>query len=58
MTLYDGMLLSAEIFVLLLKILYYICESAYELFAPVKRKSVTDEIVLVCKKFTIYNVQL
>ncbi|XP_012231961.1 short-chain dehydrogenase/reductase family 16C member 6-like isoform X2 [Linepithema humile] len=40
------MLLLAEILVLLCKILYYICESVYKLFA-LKRKSVAGEIVLV-----------
>nr|XP_012215645.1 PREDICTED: short-chain dehydrogenase/reductase family 16C member 6-like [Linepithema humile] len=41
------MFLLAEIFVLLFKVLYYICESVYKLFAPVKEKSVAGEIVLV-----------
>ncbi|XP_067213528.1 short-chain dehydrogenase/reductase family 16C member 6-like isoform X2 [Linepithema humile] len=47
MALYDGMLLLAEIFVLFFQILYYICESIYKLFAPVEKKSVAGEIVLV-----------
>nr|XP_012217368.1 PREDICTED: short-chain dehydrogenase/reductase family 16C member 6-like [Linepithema humile] len=41
------MFLLAEIFVLLFKVLYYICESVVKLFAPVKAKSVASEIVLV-----------
>ncbi|XP_012229122.2 short-chain dehydrogenase/reductase family 16C member 6-like [Linepithema humile] len=47
MVLYDSMLLLAEIFALFFKIPYYICKGVYKLFAPVKRKSVADEIVLV-----------
>lgn len=41
------MLLLAEILVLVFKIFYYICESIYKLFAPIKRKSVAGEIVLI-----------
>ena len=58
MTLRDGALLLAEILVIFSKILYYMCENVYKLFAPVKRKSVGVEIVLVRTKFTIHNAQL
>lgn len=47
MTLYNSMRLLAEIFVLLIKIFYDLCECVYKLFVPVKRKSVAGEIVLV-----------
>jgi len=54
MTLPENMLLLIEIFALLLKILYYTCESIYKSLAPIKRKSVAGEIVLVRTKFAIY----
>jgi len=43
----DALLLLAEILLLILKILYYICEGVYRLIILPKKKSVTDEIVLI-----------
>ncbi|XP_011640988.1 short-chain dehydrogenase/reductase family 16C member 6-like [Pogonomyrmex barbatus] len=41
------LLLLVEILLLFLKILYYIGESVFRLIVPTKKKSLTDEIVLV-----------
>lgn len=49
---YNGALLLADVLLLILKILYYICESVYKFFVPTEEKSVVGEIVLVCIKFT------
>ena len=48
---YDGLLLAADVFVLFLKVFYYILESTYRLFFPVEEKSVAGEIALVKKIF-------
>ncbi|XP_050452080.1 17-beta-hydroxysteroid dehydrogenase 13-like isoform X2 [Cataglyphis hispanica] len=45
--LYDGMLLLAEILFLILKVLYFFCESIFTIFIPATRKSVAGEVVLV-----------
>ncbi|KAL6437448.1 hypothetical protein ACFW04_005139 [Cataglyphis niger] len=45
--LYDGVLLLAEILFLILKVLYFFCESIFTIFIPRTRKSVAGEIVLV-----------
>ncbi|XP_039307649.1 17-beta-hydroxysteroid dehydrogenase 13 [Solenopsis invicta] len=47
MTVYDTLYLFAEILLLILKIVYCICESAYKLIVPTKKKSVIGEIVLI-----------
>ncbi|XP_070168222.1 short-chain dehydrogenase/reductase family 16C member 6-like isoform X1 [Polyergus mexicanus] len=47
MKIYDSMLLLAEILFLILKVLYFICESIFTIFIPTTRKSVADEIVLI-----------
>lgn len=44
---YNGALILADILVLILKILYYFCESIYKFFAPAVEKSVAGEIVLI-----------
>ncbi|XP_039307651.1 short-chain dehydrogenase/reductase family 16C member 6 isoform X2 [Solenopsis invicta] len=44
---YNIILLLAEILLLILKILYYICEDIYRVIVPIKKKSVTGEIVLI-----------
>jgi len=49
---YNGALILADILLLILKILYYICESVYKFFIPTKEKSVAGEIVLVRIAFT------
>lgn len=48
---YNGALVLADILLLILKILYYICESVYRFFIPSEEKSVAGEIVLVCNIF-------
>jgi len=53
---YNGALLLADVLLLILKILYYICESVYKFFVPTKEKSVVGEIVLICIKFTKIHV--
>lgn len=45
---YNGALILADVLLLILKILYYICESVYKFFVPPEEKSVAGEIVLVC----------
>ncbi|XP_050452082.1 17-beta-hydroxysteroid dehydrogenase 13-like isoform X4 [Cataglyphis hispanica] len=45
--LYDGMLLLAEILFLILKVLYFFCESVFTIFIPTTRKSVAGEVVLI-----------
>jgi len=45
---YNGALVLADILLIILKILYYICESVYKFFIPPEEKSVAGEIVLVC----------
>lgn len=45
---YNGALVLADVLLLILKILYYICESIYKFFVPSEEKSVVGEIVLVC----------
>lgn len=57
----NGVLFLADIVLLVLKVLYYICESVYKFFVPTEEKSVVGEIVLVCIKYilTIYhNIEL
>ncbi|XP_012229357.1 short-chain dehydrogenase/reductase family 16C member 6 [Linepithema humile] len=44
---YNGALILADVLVLILKILYYICESIYKFFVPAEEKSVAGEIVLI-----------
>ncbi|XP_011256647.1 short-chain dehydrogenase/reductase family 16C member 6 [Camponotus floridanus] len=44
---YNGALLLADVLLLILKILYYICESVYKFFVPTEEKSVVGEIVLI-----------
>ncbi|KAL0109613.1 hypothetical protein PUN28_014574 [Cardiocondyla obscurior] len=44
---YNGALVLADIMLLILKILYYICESVYRFFVPAEEKSVAGEIVLI-----------
>ncbi|CAK9828709.1 Short-chain dehydrogenase/reductase family 16C member 6 [Anthophora retusa] len=44
---YGGVLVLADVLLLLLKILYYIGEGIYRLIVPVEEKSVAGEIVLV-----------
>lgn len=44
----------AEFLLLVLKIIYYICEATYKLIVPKKEKIVTGEIVLVCTIFVIH----
>ncbi|XP_003707776.1 short-chain dehydrogenase/reductase family 16C member 6 isoform X2 [Megachile rotundata] len=44
---YGGVLIVADVLLLLLKILCYIVEGVYRLFVPVEEKSVAGEIVLV-----------
>lgn len=44
---YGGMVIIAEMLVLLLKFVYYSLECLYRLFVPVEEKSVAGEIVLV-----------
>ncbi|KOC62508.1 Short-chain dehydrogenase/reductase family 16C member 6 [Habropoda laboriosa] len=44
---YGGVLVLADVLLLLLKILYYIGEGIYRLLVPVEEKSVAGEIVLV-----------
>ncbi|XP_017763388.1 PREDICTED: short-chain dehydrogenase/reductase family 16C member 6 isoform X1 [Eufriesea mexicana] len=46
-TAYGGVLVVADVLLVLLKILYYIGEGIYRLFVPVEEKSVADEIVLI-----------
>jgi len=42
-----SLLLLAEILLLILKVIYYICKDVYRLIIPLKKKSVAGEIVLV-----------
>ncbi|KAL7306677.1 hypothetical protein TKK_0001351 [Trichogramma kaykai] len=44
---YDGVLVIADVFVLLLKVFFYVVEGFYRFFFPVDEKSVAGEIVLV-----------
>ncbi|XP_053998642.1 short-chain dehydrogenase/reductase family 16C member 6-like isoform X1 [Hylaeus anthracinus] len=44
---YGGVLVLADVLLLLLKTLYYICVGIYRLFIPVEEKNVAGEIVLV-----------
>ncbi|XP_076244046.1 short-chain dehydrogenase/reductase family 16C member 6-like isoform X2 [Calliopsis andreniformis] len=44
---YGGVLIVADVLLLLIKILYYILEGIYRLFVPFEEKSVAGEIVLV-----------
>ncbi|XP_020289483.1 short-chain dehydrogenase/reductase family 16C member 6-like isoform X2 [Pseudomyrmex gracilis] len=44
---YNGALVLADVLLLILKILYYICESVYRFFVPAEEKSVAGEIVLI-----------
>lgn len=44
---YGGVLIVADVLLLILKLLYYIGEGIYRLFVPVEEKSVAGEIVLV-----------
>ncbi|KAL6436710.1 hypothetical protein ACFW04_004860 [Cataglyphis niger] len=44
---YNGALILADVLLLILKILYYICESVYKFFVPTEEKSVAGEIVLI-----------
>lgn len=44
---YNGALLLADVLLLILKILYYFCESIYTFFVPKEEKSVAGEIVLI-----------
>ncbi|XP_076168921.1 short-chain dehydrogenase/reductase family 16C member 6-like isoform X1 [Ptiloglossa arizonensis] len=44
---YGGVLILADVLLLLLKTLYYIGEGIYRLFVPVEEKNVAGEIVLV-----------
>ncbi|XP_014481189.1 PREDICTED: short-chain dehydrogenase/reductase family 16C member 6-like [Dinoponera quadriceps] len=44
---YNGALVLADVLLLILKILYYICESVYKFFVPTEEKSVVGEIVLI-----------
>lgn len=44
----NNALVLTDLLLLILKILYCICESIYKFFVPTKEKSVTGEIVLVC----------
>ncbi|XP_012529097.1 short-chain dehydrogenase/reductase family 16C member 6 isoform X2 [Monomorium pharaonis] len=44
---YNGALILADVLLLILKILYYICESVYKFFVPAEEKSVAGEIVLI-----------
>ncbi|XP_029166761.1 short-chain dehydrogenase/reductase family 16C member 6-like [Nylanderia fulva] len=44
---YNGALVLADVLLLILKILYYICESVYRFFIPAEEKSVVGEIVLI-----------
>ncbi|XP_017876430.1 short-chain dehydrogenase/reductase family 16C member 6 [Ceratina calcarata] len=44
---YGGILLVADVLLLILKVLYYIGEAIYRLIVPVEEKSVAGEIVLV-----------
>ncbi|XP_025986216.1 17-beta-hydroxysteroid dehydrogenase 13 isoform X2 [Solenopsis invicta] len=44
---YNGALILADVLLLILKILYYICESVYKFFVPAEEKSVSGEIVLI-----------
>lgn len=53
---YNGALVLADVLLLILKILYYICESVYKFFVPTEEKSVTGEIVLVCIESTLTNI--
>jgi len=50
---YNILLFLAEILLLILKVIYYICEDVYRLIIPPKKKSVAGEIVLVRTKFLI-----
>lgn len=43
-----------EFLLLILKVLYYICEEVYRLFVSREKKSVTGEVVLVCSIFAIH----
>ncbi|XP_011692757.1 PREDICTED: short-chain dehydrogenase/reductase family 16C member 6-like [Wasmannia auropunctata] len=45
--LYDTLLFLSEILLLVLKIVYYICEAVYRLIVPPKKKNVVGEIVLI-----------
>jgi len=49
-----SLLLLAEILLLILKVVYYICKDVYRLIIPPKIKSVAGEIVLVRTKFLIH----
>lgn len=44
---YGGILLLADVLLLILKMLYYIFESIYRLFVSIEEKSVAGEIVLI-----------
>ncbi|XP_011699709.1 PREDICTED: short-chain dehydrogenase/reductase family 16C member 6-like, partial [Wasmannia auropunctata] len=44
---YNTLLFLAEILLLVLKIVYYICENVYRLIVPPKKKDVDGEIVLI-----------
>ncbi|XP_011692672.1 PREDICTED: short-chain dehydrogenase/reductase family 16C member 6-like isoform X3 [Wasmannia auropunctata] len=44
---YNGALILADVLLLILKLLYYICESVYKFFVPAEEKSVAGEIVLI-----------
>ncbi|XP_011692756.1 PREDICTED: uncharacterized protein LOC105452902 [Wasmannia auropunctata] len=44
---YSSLLLLAEILLLILQVVYYICEDICKLIVPPKKKSVTGEIVLI-----------
>ncbi|XP_011864446.1 PREDICTED: short-chain dehydrogenase/reductase family 16C member 6-like [Vollenhovia emeryi] len=44
---YDVLLFLAEILLLILKVVYYICEDIYRFIVPAKEKSVAGEIVLI-----------
>lgn len=44
---HDSVLIAAEFLLLILKILYYICEGTYRLLVPIKKKSVAGEVVLI-----------
>ncbi|XP_011694272.1 PREDICTED: epidermal retinol dehydrogenase 2-like, partial [Wasmannia auropunctata] len=44
---YETLLFLAEILLLVLKIVYYICKAVYRLIVPPKKKNVVGEIVLI-----------
>lgn len=44
---YGGVLIVADVLMLIIKIIFYLFESIYRFFVPAEEKSVAGEIVLV-----------